>query len=356
MYADGYVYAQVANLATRTRPPHSRIVYCSPEYDVASGTYLRTLVTKFPADFVTRAYASARTLAEAPFLAVDPPIKDWMSTLFQIRRTLMRPLRGFGIVMAALAILLAAAKSVRLGLFLLTTALYVGGYPALQFAARHYFHLEILAWMAAGYVLQQSVGMAWTWWRTRRVDVQAFRIGTKRMAIVAACAFVVIVLPLQLLRFYQAATVRPMLASYITAPKSPLEDASAPSDLTVSIGSRSIGPFESDVIEVDVDRERCAGDASLSFVYDPAYPASDYSRTVHLPPPRAEGLTRVVFTAYEHFHDVRFSRAMKSCVQGAYRLMDVRPYDVLVDATLPPGWEQGPLYQRLAGWSPVWFD
>jgi hypothetical protein len=355
MYADGYVYAQVANLAARTRPPHPRIAYCSPEYDVASGTYLRTLVTTFPADFVTRAYASARTLAEAPFLAVDPPIKAWMSTLFQMRRTLMKPLRGLGIWMAALAILLAAAKSVRLGLFVLTAALYVGGYPALQFAARHYFHLEILAWLAAGFVLQEIVRMAWTWWCTRRVDMQALRVAVKRMAVVAACALAVIVVPLQSLRLYQAATVRPLLASYIAAPRSPLKGTSAPSDL-VAIESRSIGPFDSDVIEVDVDRERCAGDASLSFVYDPAYPASDYSRTVRLPPARALGVTHVVFTAYEHFHGVTFPQTMAACVVGAYRLTDLRPYDVLVDATLPPGWDQGPLYQRLAGWSPVWFD
>jgi hypothetical protein len=173
---------------------------------------------------------------------------------------------------------------------------------------------------------------------------------------VAACAVAIVVLPLQLARAYQSAKVRPMLASYLTAPKSPLVP-SALTDATVMFASRPIDAFDSDVIDVEVDRDRCAGDASLSFVYDPAYPASDYSRVLRLPsPPRALGVTHVVFTAYEHFHGVRFPEGMKTCVVGAYRLTDLRPYDVLVDATLPPGWEQGPMYQRLTGWSPVWFD
>jgi hypothetical protein len=356
LYADGYAYAQVANFAARTQPLHPRIAYCSAEYDQASGRYVRTLIAKFPADFTARAYASARTLAEAPFLAVDAPIKNWMSTLFEMRRMVMKPLRGLGMWMAALAILLVAANSLRLGMFLLTAALYVGGYPALQFAARHYFHLEVLAWAATGYVLQQAAHAAWIWWRTRRVDVAVIRAGAMRMAVIAACGVAIVVLPLQLLRIYQSATVRSMLRSYVSASKSPLAAIADPPLGFVDMESRAIGPFASDVIEVDVDG-RCSGDTSLSFTYDPAYPASDFSRTVRVPRTvESEGVTHVVFTAFEHFHGVRFPQSIASCVTGAYRLNDLRSFDLLVDATLSPGWENGPLHQRLAAWTPVWFD
>lgn len=356
-YGDGYVYAQVANFAARTLPPHPPIRYCSPEYDAQSGRYFRALVTRFPADVMTRAYASARTLAEAPFLVVYPPVRDWMAPFFVARGALLKPLRGSGIWLVAIATCLAGAWSLRLGLLLVVFALYVGGYPAIQFAARHYFHLESLVWVAAGFVVQQAVTAGWNAWRSRTLALPGFRAGASRLAATAACALAIIVLPLQVLRAYQTTSVRPLLESYVAAPKASLSPASAAPDGAVMLASRPIGPFDGDVVEVDVDRARCGADAAVTFSYDPAFPSSNFTRTVAIPPGSASsGLTRVFVAVFEHFEGVQFPAPMTGCVAGAYRLTDLRPFDVLVNATLTPGWDSLPLHQTLRRWAPAWSD
>ena len=52
------------------------------------------------------------------------------------------------------AIVAAAAYELRVALFLLFFLMYFGGYPAIQFAARHYFHLEFITLGALGLLLQ----------------------------------------------------------------------------------------------------------------------------------------------------------------------------------------------------------
>lgn len=356
LYADGYAYAQVVNFAMRTLPPHPPIRFCTPEYDTQSGRYFRTLVTTFPADFMIRAYASARTLAEAPFLAVAPPMPNWMSSLFAMRGSWLTALRGAGIWLVGIATLVAAAGSLRLGFFMLVFALYVGGYPALQFAPRHFFHLEFAAWWAGGFVAQQAIAAVWNVWRSRSIDVAAVRAGAIRMAMMAGCAIVLIALPLLTLRAYQAVRVTSLLSSYIAAPKTALSTSTAAPGEAVLLASRALGPFEGDLIEVDVNRERCGDQADITFKYDPAYPSSDYSSAVSIP--RASGsagVTRVFSGVYEHFSGVQFSESMADCVAGASRVTDPRALGLFVNATLPPDWERLPLHQMLARWTPLWF-
>ena len=355
-YSDGYAYAQVVNFGMRRLPAHPPTRLCTPAYDAESGLYLRTLFMTFPADFAIRAYASARTLAEAPFLTVLSPMPHWMEPLYAMRRSWLEPLRGAGIWIVGIATLVAAAGSLRLGLFLLVFALYVGGYPALQFAPRHYFHLEFAVWWAAGFVVQQLIAAAWKAWRARGIEIAAVRAGAVRVATMAGCAVLLTVLPVLTLRAYQTVHVRSLLSSYISAPKTALALPTAGPDGAVLLASRNIGPFDGDLIEVDVNRERCGDRADLTFKYDPAYPASDYSHAVSIPPaPGSPGVTRVFFQAFEHFAGVQFPGAMAGCVAGASRVDDPRAFDLLVDATLPPGWEGLPLHQSLARWTPHWF-
>jgi hypothetical protein len=273
-----------------------------------------------------------------------------------MRRAWLEPLRGAGIWLIGIAALVAAAGSLRLGLFLLVFALYVGCYPALQFAPRHFFHLEFAVWWAGGFVVQQAIAAVWSVWRARRIEAAAVRTGAVRMAMMAGCAVLLIGLPLLTLRAYQTVRIKSLLSSYIAAPKMALATPSAAPDGTVLLASRNIGPFDGDLIEVDLDRERCGDKADVTFRYDPAYPASDYTHAVSIP--RASGspgVTRVFLGVYEHFAGVQFPGSMAACVAGASRVTDPRAFDLLVDATLPPDWEALPLHQTLARWPPRWF-
>ena len=357
VYMDAYLDDVFKSVATRTEPGRPQIKFCSPEYDVASGRYLGMLFTGFPADFMTRGYASARSLAQEPFLTLWPPVTNWMAGLFATRDAWLRPLRGSGIWFIALAILFAAANNLRLGLFLLVFALYVGGYPALQFAPRHFFHLEFAAWWAFGFVVHQAIAAAWTACRTRGMDLNRAFTGACRMAAMAACAAVILVLPLQILRAYQATRVRSLFTSYATAEKMTLNASPAAPAGAVLLAAPPIGKFDGDLIEVDLDRERCGEQADVTFKYEPAPAAPDLTHVVTIPrAPGSPGVTRIFLAVFEYFKGVQFPVSMAGCVTGAYRLADSTRFPLLLDATLAPGWEGRPLYQRLVGWEPHWID
>jgi len=351
-YADDYIYATVAGFAGRTSPQRPQLGYCSHEYDVESGRYLKGLVEEFPADFMTRSLASSRVLAELPFLWFMPPMLNWASSLYGLRAQWLAPLRGLGIWIVGLALLIAGAGRLRLGLFLLFFSVFVTGYPAIQFHDRHYFHLEFMTWWACGFTIQQLAATVWRTYRTKGVHLPSVFAGGRRMAVLALCAWLLLALPLKALRAYQGARVTRLLGSYVSASKARL-DAPAGQSGAFTIPAPPIERFGAEFIEVDLEQARCAGPAKVTFRYDPAVPAYDFTHTVALDrssPPA--GLTRVFLSVYQHFTGIEFSGADAGCVAGAYRLTDPRAFPLLVDATLAPGWESRPLYQRLARWIP----
>ncbi len=66
-------------------------------------------------------------------------------------------LHGYGLAVVLAAIAIAAAVDIRFGLFLVFFVLYFGGYPAVQFQTRHYFHLEFITWWAGGFVVESAL-------------------------------------------------------------------------------------------------------------------------------------------------------------------------------------------------------
>src|SRR5204862_3411232 len=97
LYNDEYLWATVSSYANRFRPDLGYIEYCSHAHDVASWDYLRHILTTFPADMLTRAYASALHVLDLPF-----------------RRFNLAS--GAGLFLAAAFVLVTGAASVRLAL------------------------------------------------------------------------------------------------------------------------------------------------------------------------------------------------------------------------------------------------
>jgi hypothetical protein len=154
---DEFVYATVTSYARRTQPGVGHIAYCQHEYDVATGRYLTDIVRHFPADMLIRGYASALHIVQLPFGWRKPPLPNTAKALYAIRRTILEWTRGSGLILVALAIGLTMVDNVRLGLFLVFFVLYFGSYPALQFANRHFFHLEFVTWWAAGFLIHLAL-------------------------------------------------------------------------------------------------------------------------------------------------------------------------------------------------------
>jgi hypothetical protein len=344
-YSDGYIYWTILGYAHRAQPASARLAFCSHEYDVESGRYLRAIVSSFPADLIARAYASVLQIAELPFLSWPSPMTGWASSLYNARADFLRPKIGWGVYIGAVAFLLTGATSLRLGLFLLFFAAYFGGYPAIQFQARHHFHLEFMTWWAFGFVVHQLAVAAGTL-RHGRQDWKPRARDAGRSAVFALTAAALMIGVLSVARMYQGDRATRLFDAYIAAPKVPL---ALPGGALPQIAAEEWPQF----LEVDVNEAACGPRPAVTFRYNVTPADGDLSRTFIVNEPSSvPGLTRVFLPVFTLFKGLEFSDDRPGCIVGAYRLADLRPFPLLVGLMLPPQWETLPLYQRLKDWAP----
>ena len=340
-YADGFVIRGVQGFARRTQPEAPRPVYCSHAYDVQSGRYLMAIVATFPADFVARAYASMIQIVEQPFGQVAAPAKDWAAGLFIARQQLIRPLQFWGAPLTAAALLLASAASIRLGLFLLFFLAYFGGYPAVQFQERHYFHLEFMGWWALGFVLQ-GTAVGWAALRNGQpTSGAAVGRAAGRAAVVALTGAIVFSGLLGTARWYQQGEARRLFNAYASAPKIRLENPSA------GLPGVATGDWPQ-YVEVELDQDACGPNPSVTFRYNPADRDGDFTRTMTVDRRASRpGPTRIFLPVFESYTGLDFSDTRPGCVLGAYQVTHLETLPLLLSATLPPEWESLPLYARV---------
>ena len=340
-YEDGFVIRGVQGFARRTQPEAPRPIYCSHEYDVQSGRQLLAIVLAFPADFVARAYASVIQVVELPFVDAGAPAAAWSWPVFSARQTLIQPLRSAGAWIAIAAVIVAAGTSVRLGFFLVFVLAYFGGYPAIQFQERHYFHLEFIGWWALGFLLQR----AWMFLKAKKGERPVYphsaRLVWLRAATVVLPALIAFVGLMVGARAYQELGARRLFNAYLQAAKDRVPD---PATRLTAIAAGDWPQY----VEVDLDESACGPKPAVTFRYDPADADGDFTRTMVIDRrSAAAGPTRILLPVFESFTGLEFSDTRPGCVQGVYRFSDLRPFPLLLGATLPPDWESLPLYARL---------
>ena len=341
-YADGYLDRVVNGYARRRQPGLQPMVFCSHEYDVQSGRYLRDIALTFPADMAVRAYASVIQIVELPFRRWrPPPIDGWFPHLYGARVRLVQPADQWGTYVTVVALLMAGAVSIRLGLALVFLLAYFGGYPAIQFQERHYFHLEFIGWWAVAFVGHQLAASAWSL-RAGLPDLKPLvrRAATAAVVVVgsvAVCAGV-----LGTARWYQTLAARQLFDAYIAAPKMELPNPSGPLS--------GIDPLAwPQFLEVDLNETACAARPSVTFRYLPLPAEEDFSRIITIRrPARSTDPTRIFLPVFEHFSGLEFSDNRPGCVTAVHRFTDLTRFPILLGATLPPDWATQPLYQRLA--------
>ncbi len=356
-YSDSYIFRTVSSYARRMSPAVERFRYCSHEYDAASGQYLERLVTEFPADFATRAYGAAIMVADLPFRWWDAPMTDWAASIYEPRTAVLHPMMGRGILFVVPALVLASMASLRLAFFLLFFVLYFGGYPAIQFSDRHYFHLEFITWWAAGFILHRTLAGLWAF-RTDPVSRwHELVAGVRRAVVFIVVAAAAIVGTLQTARWYQHRQVKALVQAYISAPKRPL-GLQGPAAGALEIPPPAPGDeepatwqFATQFLELDLNEAACGPRPSVTLRYDASSPDLDFSRTVTIDRRAASpGPTRIFFAAYEHFKGLELSDATPGCFVSVSRVVDLRALPLLLDVTIAPDWERQPLHQRLARW------
>lgn len=363
VYGDRYVQRAVSAFASGSPDAPPGIVYCSHEYDVQSWNLLKTLIIRFPADFMTRSLGAVSQIIDLPFeQSIVRPLQ-WaefsartlwtVEGLYRLRMRIVTSMQGDGKYLVAAALLILSATSLRLAFFLLFFILYFAGYPAIQFHPRHYFHLELITWWSFGFVADQM----FHWLRSgshSRIRELTARVVARRVVLFTLAVLAIILLPLITLRWYQQRQATSLFTAYIQTPREPILTGAVTEDGHYVVLQPTIErptEFLTQFVEVDLNSNSCARTAAVTFRYDPAFPNEDFTRTVSIDHALASaGVTRIFIVLYERFRAVEFSGVQPGCILGVYRLVGLRSLPVLLDATLRPGWERLPLYQRLADW------
>ena len=341
-YSDAYIDRTVNGYRWRMTPSAAALTFCSREYDGVSGQYLQTIATTFPADLLARSYASVLQIVELPFRNFLAPMADWFTPIYHVRSWVLRPDHRWGFWFAALAIWVTAAAHLRLAAVLLFLLVYFGGYPAIQFQERHYFHLEFMGWWAIAFVSQSVVtapGAIRRYWP----DWPTFARAAVRSALVLAAVAVGAGLVLVTARWYQGRQVARLLDAYLAAPKLAVDPPLGPLPVLPAAEWPQL-------LEVSVNRAGCGDSGTLTFRYDKVDVNQDFTRTIALDHGSGvDGTTTIFMPVFERYSGLEASGGER-CVTTVRRINDLKPFPLLLGAILPPGWQSRPLYQRLADW------
>jgi hypothetical protein len=342
LYSDGYIAEEVDSYARRAALPSVGFAFCSHDYDTASGKYLTAIAGAFPADIVTRAYASILRIVELPRASAGRPLADWHASLYDARETLLDRNAGWSMDVVGAALLLALGANARLGLFLLFVVLFVGGYPAIQFQPRHYFHLEFIPWFALGFVVNAIVIGLWSLRHDARRHLGAALRGGLRAVLLGTASAAALIGALVVTRAYQERRTAALMNSY-------LGEAHVAVDLSDIGAVQHVTDGGSQLLSLELNLSACAASQTVSFRYLPG--RFDLARTVVVRrPPGMTGTARVLAPAFAGLAGIDLAPPSRECVTRVSRLADVRPFPLLLNATLLPGWERRGLHQRLADW------
>ena len=386
-YRDEYAHAIISGNATRRLGATGFLKIYGPDYDRAGSDYLSQVAQAFPADMLTRAYASAIRVIELPYnQKLMLPHEEYIRIprpLLVLRDRFQRFLAPAWLWIVAGAWLALTVRSLRIGVFAFALVAYLSAYPAIQFGERHYFHLEFIGWWALGFaasligsalyaVRHEGLGS----WFARRRPALGWPLALGQAAAAAAILGIAIVAPLAALRTYQQGLVKELVARYLAAPTE-----SAP--LTpIALGNGSVrfvaplGPdAESDdqAVHPELVMAEFGGPTCDSlkldavFRYQTSESRYDFSRTMAIQPPLSDTPLRVFFPAYLHrpltdevqraamgLSDYRLAgldlpERAQSCLLRLARVTDTQALPVLVEWRLPPRWEQADLFQTITG-------
>jgi hypothetical protein len=387
-YRDEFAHALISGNATRRLGATTSLRLYGPEYDRSGSDYLGEIARNFPADMLTRAYASAIRVIELPFnQKLMLPQNEYLHvphSLLVIRDRFQRAMAPLWLLIVALSLFALTVISVRLGLVVMLLVFYLAAYPALQFGERHYFHLEFIGWWALGFVASASfqliraaaAGQATSWFDSVR-PAPGWARAIVRAAMVWSAIIILLWTPLYLLRRFQQQHLRSLFDEYLAAPVElgtlnpiALGNGYVRFDAPMS-GAAVQAVLASDAVKPELFLAEFGGPACNSlkldvvFRYSALGPQNDFSRALTVQPPLSSTPLRVMFPAYYHRprqedHDLAATMdygfvgldvpaSAQSCLTKFARVTDTGALPVLFELRLPPGWEDADLYQTIDG-------
>lgn len=335
---------------------------CSAEYDDATRKLYTAMVTTFPADQAVRAYASVLMilrvgLAVPEMMQPMPPFpaSAVASSGYAIVSPVTSLMAPAGPLLVMVAIGIAWAQSVRLGLALSAFVLFLGGYPAIRFEERHWFHLRFLPWWALLVVVAQLLPAARRDW-TRLAIVRGV-VGVSGLLVVLAAA-------LGALRIVQARSVRELVGQYLAAPTDPVTSVvERGSFVRVDWQPQDYGARPehrgSDLLAVSVDPSGCGGRApkAIRVTYEADSSRYDLSTTVNLSPSTAVGgpirlFIPVFWKAQGDLTNLKFSGlhvvdGLGSCLGPVSKVSARSAFPLWIHVQAGADWSMQPLYQSM---------
>jgi hypothetical protein len=347
-FLDTFVDLKVGDYAQRTQGSAAPGL-CSPEYDAVSGKLFTQLATTFPADLALHAYGAVLMITYAgpvipEIMSYVQPFPDSaaMRRAYRGLNLVSRSLSGLGPLVTMLAVSVAWMWSPRLGIALTVFVLFLCGYTAIEFEARHWFHLRFIPWWSALFVasaMLQRGNAAW--------PREAFLRG----GVGIAGTLATLVCVLWLLRLAQVRSVGSLIDRYAAARTGPLEvvrhGASADVDWrSVDYGNQP-GHRSSDLVVLTLDPARCgpSSPVSVRVRYDADLPSHDMSTTIGVvvashssAPPRlfvpvfAEGLED---RTYLRFAGFEAEGRAAGCLGEIARIADRSALPIWVEMQIP---------------------
>ena len=269
-------------------------------------------------------------------------------------------LNGFGVLMVAATLAIISIRHLRAAVVLLFLVVYFAGYPALQFHARHFFHLEFITWFAVAFLADRIVTAALQY---RTLSWGLIAAGAWRGGAFAASAAVLLVALFAIARTYQGAHTRNLLRdAYLGADREAVMTTTrriASGRVLVDASNiwrpRAAGaPVGTEYLVAQFSGHDCdAIQVPATFRYQAA--RADFSRDldVRLRPGAAPTVVMLqVFDSpgFSQFSGIELPIREARCLTGVYRMKTNQMPRVLLDVNAPASWERAKLYQTLAAW------
>ncbi len=227
-YSDYYLTALVsAHMEQKTGVGFPVDQVWSQAYHDGTKDLLWDYVRTFPADILTRAYASVFRVVDELHMNPQhpyPPTIENASLLrfFDFHSGLQNAMPGGGRYYVLLVFLILPWKNFRMALGAFILFLFFCGYPGVQFNLRHYFFLEFVSLWATCFLIFWSAATAKSYlterqiWQAKTLGMVVPRL--KRCVLFVMLAAILIVLPWWLLMGYQANQVDRRLEKMLGVP------------------------------------------------------------------------------------------------------------------------------------------
>jgi hypothetical protein len=383
-YSDWYMGALIRDFGRREGRAKGPIRLYGAEYNAAGSGMIRELIKTVPADIVSRAYASVASIARLPVSSWTdshwpprlPPDSSWQR-MFETRSRMLQHGTWIWPTGLVVALVVASLVNLRVAAFAVLLLLFFGGYPALQFHERHFFHLEAVPAVALAFLCSQ----AWRAVAARGITLEPDRATSAhvvRAAAFAAGLVVLLVTPLLMLRAYQTPRLRETFTRVLAARREPIRLTAlhvGENKLMYATGALPAqadalsrpGTVTSEYLIARIGGSRCeALRLPVTLRYDAPFPRGDFSRTMSIRMPLEANadvqLLAPVFYRYRLESDVndftdRWSAYQfrgfeidardSDCLASAERVVETKDFPLLLSATLAPKWRSAQWYATL---------